>query len=66
MGWFQTKGNLRVEGLLEKPVREGSSMLSRESPISNPLPEELTKKDFKGNSPPPTLAGGGAGTEKES
>lgn len=66
MGWFQTKGNLRVEGLLEKPVREGSSTLSRESPISNPLPEELTKKDFKGNSPPPMLAGGGGGGRKES
>lgn len=40
-------------------MREGSSPLSRESPISNPLPEELTKKDFKGNSPSPNCGGGG-------
>lgn len=40
-------------------MREGSSPLSRESPISNPLPEELTKKDFKGNSPSPNSGGGG-------
>lgn len=53
------KGKPESEGLLEKSVREGSSRLSRESPISNPLPEELTKKDFKGNFPSPNSWGGG-------
>lgn len=49
----------------EKPESEGlswenlwgSSQLSRESLISNPFPEELTKKDFKGRLPPPTSEG---------
>lgn len=36
----------------------GSSKLSRESPISNPFPEELTKGDFKGSPPPSPLRGG--------
>lgn len=58
-GLASDKGKPESEGLLEKPVREGSSPLSRESPISNPLPEELTKKDFKGNSPSPNSGGGG-------
>lgn len=40
------------EGLVCKNLREGGRKLSRESPISNPFPEELTKKDFK-RSPPP-------------
>ena len=51
----------------EKPKREregldcktweGSGQLSRESPISNPFPEELTK-DFKGNHPSLARRGG--------
>lgn len=55
MGWLQTKGNLRVRDYWKNC--EGSSMLSRESPISNPLPEELTKKDFKGSCPSPISGG---------
>jgi hypothetical protein len=35
----------------------GAATLSRESPISNPLPEELTKKDFKGSFPSPISEG---------
>ena len=41
------------EGLVCKNLREGGRKLSRESPISNPFPEELTKKDFKRSAPPP-------------